>query len=75
MILFDDEYFMKRALVLARQASEEGEVPVGAVAVRDNCRIASAYNHVEKKRQNSRKNKENKIICIFKDKYIDFYVF
>ncbi len=48
MIIFDDEYFMKRALVLARQASDEGEVPVGAVAVMHDSIIASAYNQVEK---------------------------
>lgn len=48
MIIFDDEYFMKRALVLAQQAADEGEVPVGAVAVRNDSIIASAYNQVEK---------------------------
>ena len=48
MIIFDDEYFMKRALVLVRQANDEGEVPVGAVAVRQDSIIASAYNQVEK---------------------------
>ena len=28
---FNDEYFMKQALVEARAAADEGEVPVGAV--------------------------------------------
>ena len=28
---FNDEYFMKQALVEARAAASEGEVPVGAV--------------------------------------------
>ena len=31
-----DEQWMQRALDLARQASEQGEVPVGAVLVRGN---------------------------------------
>jgi len=48
MIIFDDQYFMKRALILARQAADEGEVPVGAVAVKEESIIASAYNQVEK---------------------------
>ena len=33
---FTDEYFMKQALVEARQAALEGEVPVGAVVVCNN---------------------------------------
>ena len=33
---FNDEYFMKQALVEARSAAEEGEVPVGAVIVCNN---------------------------------------
>ena len=36
---FNDEYFMKQALVEARSAAEEGEVPVGAV-------IAVSYTHL-----------------------------
>ena len=30
---FNDEYFMKQALVEARAAASEGEVPVGAVII------------------------------------------
>ena len=48
MIVFDEEYFMRRALLQAENAAAEGEVPVGAVAVKDNTIIASAYNQVEK---------------------------
>ena len=33
---FNDEYFMKQALVEARAAASEGEVPVGAVIVCNN---------------------------------------
>lgn len=35
---------MARALVLARDAAQSGEVPVGAVVVRDGCIIAEAHN-------------------------------
>lgn len=47
MFLFDDEYFMRAALRLAERAFEAGEVPVGAVAVRDGMIIAKAWNQVE----------------------------
>ncbi len=48
MIVFDDEYFMRRALNEAQNAADEGEVPVGAVAVMDGRIIARAWNQVEK---------------------------
>ena len=48
MIQFDDDYYMRRALFQAENAGIEGEVPIGAVAVKDNKIIASAYNQVEK---------------------------
>ena len=38
------EYYMKVALEEARKAYEKNEVPVGAVLVKDNKIIASAYN-------------------------------
>lgn len=47
MILFDDEYFMRRALVMAETAAEAGEVPVGAIAVKDGEIIARSGNQVE----------------------------
>ena len=46
--LTEDEYFMSRALAQAKIAYREGEVPVGAVAVKDGEIIAKAYNEVEK---------------------------
>ena len=46
-IVFDDEYFMRRALSQAEAAADMGEVPVGAVAVRDGAVIASSGNQVE----------------------------
>ena len=39
-----DEYFMREAMRLAREAAERDEVPVGAVAVRDGKIIARASN-------------------------------
>ncbi|OGV33784.1 MAG: tRNA-specific adenosine deaminase [Lentisphaerae bacterium GWF2_45_14] len=47
-IIFDDAHFMKAALRQAEMAAEEGEVPVGAVAVMNGRIIARAYNQVEK---------------------------
>ncbi len=42
-----DELFMRQALLLAREAAEAGEIPVGAVLVRDGEVIASARNRCE----------------------------
>jgi len=39
-----DERWMSRALELAREAERMGEVPVGAVLVRDNECVAEAWN-------------------------------
>lgn len=43
-----DEYWMKRALVLAHKAELKGEVPIGALIVKDNELIATGYNIKEK---------------------------
>jgi tRNA(adenine34) deaminase len=40
----DDEAWMDRALALADDAAAEGEVPVGAVVVREGSLVASAWN-------------------------------
>lgn len=40
----DDQRWMARALELARQAAEAGEVPVGAVLVRDNEELGFGAN-------------------------------
>ncbi|MDO4755838.1 MAG: nucleoside deaminase [Parabacteroides sp.] len=45
---FNDEYFMRQALVEARAAAAEGEVPVGAVIVCNNQIIARAHNQTER---------------------------
>ena len=44
----NDAEFMREALLEARAAFEEGEVPVGAVMVRDGIVIARAHNTREK---------------------------
>ena len=46
-IIFDDEHFMRAALRCAENAAAAGEVPVGAVAVKDGIIIAKAWNQVE----------------------------
>ncbi len=45
--LHSDDYFMGEALRQAAKACEQGEVPVGAVIVRDGRIIARAHNQVE----------------------------
>ncbi len=40
----DDAKFMARALELAQEAAEQGEVPVGAVLVRNGVIIGQGYN-------------------------------
>jgi tRNA(adenine34) deaminase len=40
----DDERFMRAALVLATAGSDQGEVPVGAVIVRDGVVIGEGFN-------------------------------
>ena len=42
------EYYMHKALHEARQAAEEGEIPVGAVVVCKGKIIARAHNETEK---------------------------
>lgn len=45
--IFTDEYFMRAALRQAERAAAAGEVPVGAVAVKDGIIVARAWNQVE----------------------------
>lgn len=40
----DDEFWMRRALALARQGESEDEVPVGAVVVHEGMEIGAGYN-------------------------------
>src|SRR5665647_2465710 len=47
MDLFNDEYFMRRALQEAELAYNEGEIPIGAVVVSQNRIIARAHNLTE----------------------------
>lgn len=46
MSLIEHESWMRRALTLADRAAEEGEVPVGAVIVRDGKLIGEGWNQV-----------------------------
>ena len=43
-LLKTDEFYMTRALELAAQAGAAGEVPVGALVVRDGQVIGEGYN-------------------------------
>ncbi|WP_281659466.1 tRNA adenosine(34) deaminase TadA [Halobacillus sp. Cin3] len=49
----EDEHFMKLAMVEAEKAEAEGEVPIGAVIVKDNQVIASGYNQREQSQRAS----------------------
>jgi tRNA(adenine34) deaminase len=40
-----DEQYMRRAIELARRAEAAGEVPVGAVIVKDGVIVAEGWNH------------------------------
>ncbi|MES2406777.1 MAG: tRNA adenosine(34) deaminase TadA [Pseudomonadota bacterium] len=40
----DDEFYMRKALQLARQAWDAGEVPVGALVVLDDVIVGRGYN-------------------------------
>ena len=40
----DDQRWMERALQLAAEAEAEGEVPVGAVLIRDGALLAESFN-------------------------------
>ena len=46
-LMYNDEYFMKKALDEARVAFNKGEVPVGALIVYQNQIIARAHNLTE----------------------------
>lgn len=40
-----DEHWMQQAFSLAKKAEEEGEVPVGAVLIKDEKLISEGWNH------------------------------
>ena len=44
---FNDEYFMRQALMEAQKAFDQDEVPVGAVVVVNNQIIARSHNFTE----------------------------
>jgi len=45
--VFNDEYFMRKALLEAQAAFDKGEIPVGALVVVDNKIIARTHNLTE----------------------------
>lgn len=45
--MFDHEYWMKKAFVLAEQAYHKNEVPVGAIIVKDNLVVGKGFNQIE----------------------------
>ena len=45
--MFDDNYFMRQALIEAEKAGDKGEVPVGAIVVCRGTIIARAHNLTE----------------------------
>lgn len=45
----DHEYYMRRALTLAQEAAEHGEVPVGCVVVKDGVIVGSGRNRREER--------------------------
>ena len=42
---YSDEQWMKRALKLAKKAEVQGEVPVGAIMIKDSQVIGEGWNH------------------------------
>lgn len=46
--MFNDEYYMRKALAEAEEALREGEIPVGAVVVSRGMIIAKAHNMTER---------------------------
>lgn len=49
----DDERYMLEALIEAQAGAEEGEVPVGAVIVKDEAVIAKTHNLIESRGRSS----------------------
>lgn len=46
--VYDDNYFMKQALIEAQKAFDEGEIPIGAVVVLNNQIIGRGHNQTER---------------------------
>lgn len=47
-LLEEDRHWMKKALREAERAYEQGEVPIGAVVVREGALVGRGYNQVER---------------------------
>lgn len=48
MMMLQDDYYMRQALVEAQQAAAEGEIPIGAVIVCGDKIIARTHNQTER---------------------------
>lgn len=46
--IYNDDYFMRQALIQAEQAYREDEVPIGAVIVWEHRMVGKGYNQTEK---------------------------
>ncbi|WNJ21143.1 nucleoside deaminase [Pontibacter sp. G13] len=46
--IHSDDHFMRQALMLAEQAYEEGEIPIGAVVVANYRIVGKGYNQTER---------------------------
>lgn len=49
-----DEFFMKKALSLAKDAYNNDEIPVGAVLVKDGCIISEGFNNKDNQKNVTR---------------------
>lgn len=46
-----DEFFMKKALLLADTAFKNNEIPVGAILVKDGCVISEGFNNKDNQKK------------------------
>ncbi len=71
---FSDEYWMQFALAEAQTAFFKGEVPIGAVLVKDNEAIASAHNLTKNNSLNHAEKLVIEKVISRGEKYLNDYV-
>ena len=72
------EKWMRHALIEAIKGFDEGEIPVGAVVVKDNRIIGKGYNQVESLNDSKTlitTEKDAVKLCEFKDIFSDYSVY